>query len=124
PYAARDLDAQAAAALMGALRKADEAIKLVEPDEHVLEAWRNGLAAVLDSSRSTALVTGCAAHLLYEAGRLSADETADLLARRLSPGTAVLDAAAFFEGFFSGAGQRLIYDEGLRGAVDAWLASL
>ncbi|RVD62803.1 hypothetical protein EN751_41545, partial [Mesorhizobium sp. M4A.F.Ca.ET.029.04.2.1] len=27
-------------------------------------------------------------------------------------------------GFFSGAGQRLIYDEGLRGAVDAWLASL
>ncbi|TJW60852.1 MAG: hypothetical protein E5V97_22770 [Mesorhizobium sp.] len=124
PYAARDLDAQAAAALMGALRKADEAIKLVEPDEHVLEAWRNGLAAVLDSSRSTALVAGCAAHLLYEAGRLSADETADLLARRLSPGTAVLDAAAFFEGFFSGAGQRLIYDEGLRGAVDAWLASL
>ncbi|TIV04375.1 MAG: hypothetical protein E5W02_28730, partial [Mesorhizobium sp.] len=73
PYAARDLDAQAAATLMGALRKADEAIKLVEPDEHVLEAWRNGLAAVLDSSRSTALVAGCAAHLLYEAGRLSAD---------------------------------------------------
>ena len=124
PYAARDLDAQAAAALMAALRKADEAIKLVEPDEHVVEAWRNGLAAVLDSSRSTALVAGCAAHLLYEAGRLSADETADLLARRLSPGTPVIDAAAFFEGFFSGAGQRLIYDEGLRGAVDAWLASL
>lgn len=124
PYAARDLDAQAAAALMAALRKADEAIKLVEPDEHVLDAWRNGLAAVLDSSRSTALVAGCAAHLLYEAGHLSAEATAGLLAKRLSPGTPVIDAAAFFEGFFSGAGQRLIYDEGLRGAVDSWLASL
>jgi hypothetical protein len=124
PYAARDLDAQAAGALMGALRKADEAIKLVEPGEPVLEAWRNGLAAVLDSSRSTPLVAGCAAHLLYEAGRLSAEATGDLLAKRLSPGTPVADAAAFFEGFFSGAGQRLIYDDGLRGAVDAWLASL
>ncbi|MDX8434512.1 DUF5682 family protein [Mesorhizobium abyssinicae] len=124
PYAARDLDAQAAAALMGALRKADEAIRLVEPGADVLDAWRNGLAAVLESSRSTALVAGSAAHLLYEAGRLSAEGAADLLAKRLSPGTPVIEAAAFFEGFFSGAGQRLIYDEGLRGAVDAWLASL
>lgn len=124
PYAARDLDAQAAGALMGAMRKADEAIRLVEPDEHVLEAWRNGLAAVLDSSRSPALVAGCAAHLLYEAGLLSAEAAADLLGMRLSPGTPIADAAAFFEGFFSGAGQRLIYDEGLRGAVDAWLALL
>ncbi|MET3520865.1 DUF5682 family protein [Mesorhizobium abyssinicae] len=124
PYAARDLDAQAAAALMGALRKADEAIRLVEPGADVVDAWRNGLAAVLESSRSTALVAGSAAHLLYEAGRLSAEGAADLLAKRLSPGTPVIEAAAFFEGFFSGAGQRLIYDEGLRGAVDAWLASL
>ncbi|UCI07068.1 DUF5682 family protein [Mesorhizobium sp. B1-1-8] len=124
PYAARDLDAQAAAALMGAMRKADEAIRLAEPGQDVLDAWRNGLAAVLDSSRSTALVAGCAAHLLYEADRLSAEAAADLLAKRLSPGTPVADASAFFEGFFSAAGQRLIYDEGLRGAVDAWLVSL
>ncbi|WP_292210241.1 DUF5682 family protein, partial [Mesorhizobium sp.] len=124
PYAARDLDAQASSALVGAMRKADEAIKLVEPEQDVLDAWRNGLAAVLDGSRSTALVAGCAAHLLYEAGHLSAEAAAGLIARRLSPGTAVTEAAGFFEGFFSTAGQRLIYDEGLRGAVDAWLKSL
>ncbi|TGV13938.1 hypothetical protein EN816_13140 [Mesorhizobium sp. M8A.F.Ca.ET.173.01.1.1] len=124
PYAARDLDAQASSALVGVMRKADEAIKLVEPEQDVLDAWRNGLAAVLDGSRSTALVAGCAAHLLYEAGHLSAEAAAGLIARRLSPGTAVTEAAGFFEGFFSTAGQRLIYDEGLRGAVDAWLKSL
>lgn len=123
-YAARDLDAQAASALVGAMRKADEAIKLIEPEQDVLDAWRNGLAAVLDGSRSTALVAGCAAHLLYEAGHLSADAAAGLIARRLSPGTPVSEAAGFFEGFFSTAGQRLIYDDGLRGAVDAWLKSL
>lgn len=124
PYAARDLDAQASTALVGAMRKADEAIKLVEPEQDVLDAWRNGLAAVLDGSRSTALVAGCAAHLLYEAGQLSAEAAAGLIERRLSPGTPVTEAAGFFEGFFSTAGQRLIYDESLRGAVDAWLKSL
>ncbi|RVD32574.1 hypothetical protein EN746_37690, partial [Mesorhizobium sp. M8A.F.Ca.ET.023.02.2.1] len=100
PYAARDLDAQASSALVGVMRKADEAIKLVEPEQDVLDAWRNGLAAVLDGSRSTALVAGCAAHLLYEAGHLSAEAAAGLIARRLSPGTAVTEAAGFFEGFF------------------------
>jgi hypothetical protein len=123
-YAARDLDAEASTALVGAMRKADEAIRLVEPEQDVLDAWRIGLAAVLDGSRSTALVAGCAAHLLYEAGHLSADAAAALIARRLSPGTPVADAAGFFEGFFSTAAQRLIYDEALRGAVDAWLTSV
>lgn len=123
-YAARDLDDQASTTLVGAMRKADEAIRLVEPGEDVLDGWRNGLAAVLDGSRSTALVAGCAAHLLYEAGHLSADAAAGLIARRLSPGTPVMEAAGFFEGFFSTASQRLIYDEALRGAVDAWLQSL
>ncbi|RWF56215.1 MAG: hypothetical protein EOS50_10995 [Mesorhizobium sp.] len=124
PYAARDLDEQAAATLVGAMRKADEAIRLVEPGQDMLNRWRNGLAAVLERSRSTALLAGCAAHLLYEAGRLPAEAAAGLLGRRLSPGTPVTEAAGFFEGFFSTAGQRLIYDEGLRGAVDSWLKSL
>ncbi|RUW46446.1 DUF5682 family protein, partial [Mesorhizobium sp. M8A.F.Ca.ET.021.01.1.1] len=106
PYAARDLDAQASSALVGVMRKADEAIKLVEPEQDVLDAWRNGLAAVLDGLRSTALVAGCAAHLLYEAGHLSAAAAAGLIARRLSPGTAGTEAAGVFEGFFSTAGPR------------------
>ncbi|WP_192256039.1 DUF5682 family protein [Mesorhizobium caraganae] len=124
PYAVRDLDEQAATTLVGAVRKADAAIRLVEPGEDVLDAWRNGLTGVLDGARSTAVLSGCAAHLLYEAGQLSAEDAARLLGRRLSPGTPVAQAAGFFEGFFSTAGQRLIYDEGLRGAVDAWLKSL
>lgn len=124
PHAARDLDADAAATLVAALRAADAGIKLVEATNTVLEAWRKGLHEVLDSSRSTALVAGCVAHLLYEAEVLQAEEAAQLLQRRLSPGTPVVDAAGFFEGFFSGVGQRLLYDEALRGAVDAWLKTL
>jgi|SRR6218665_461721 len=72
----RRIDAQAGTALAGAIRQADEAIRQVEPAKDLLDAWRNGLAAVLDGTRSTALVAGCAAHLLYEAGHLCADAAA------------------------------------------------
>jgi hypothetical protein len=124
PHASRDLDADAAASLVAALRAADSGIKLIEAGDTIVDSWRVGLADVLDNSRSTPLVAGCAAHLLYEAEVLSAEQAAALLQRRLSPGTPVLDAAGFFEGFFSGAGQRLIYDEALRTAVDGWLTGL
>jgi hypothetical protein len=124
PHAARDLDADAASSLVGALRAADSAIELVEAGDAIVETWRKGLADVLDSTRSTPLVAGCAAHLLYEAEVLKAEEAAAHLERRLSPGTPILDAAGYVEGFFSGAGQRLIYDEALRRAVDGWLAGL
>lgn len=124
PHAARDLDAQASAAFAGALRAADGALELNEAGGTILEAWHKGLSDTLHNARSSALVAGCAAHLLYEAEVLTAADAAALLERRLSPGMPILDAAAFFEGFFSGAGQRLIHDEALRGAVDGWLRSL
>ncbi len=124
PPAARDLDAEAASAVVSALRSADESIRLVEAGPAVLDIWHKGLADTLDSTRATALVAGCAAYLLYEADCLDAEGAALLLERRLSPGTPVADAAGFFEGFFSGAGERLIYDQALRHAVDAWLRGL
>lgn len=124
PHAARDLDPEAASSLVAALRSAASAVELVEADAAIVEAWRKGLGDVLDSPRSTPLVAGCAAHLLYEAEALKAEEAGVLLERRLSPGTAVVDAAGFFEGFFSGAAQRLIYDEPLRAAVNRWLENL
>lgn len=124
PHAARDLDAEAAGALVKSLRGADAGIALIEAGEDVTENWRKGLFDILDNARSTALVAGCAAHLLYEADALPADAAAALLERRLSPGTPIADAAGFFDGFFSAAGQRLIYDDALRGAVDRWLNGL
>lgn len=124
PHAARDLDTDAANRLAATLRAANAGIALIEAAEDVADVWHKGLSDVLDSSRSTALVAGCAAHLLYEAEALPADAAAILLERRLSPGTPVADAAGFFDGFFSGAGQRLIHDEALRGAVDRWLNGL
>ncbi|WP_298877923.1 DUF5682 family protein [uncultured Bradyrhizobium sp.] len=124
PYAARNLDVPAAAKLRGAFLAGDAAIQLAKLDPDIVSRWREALTALLHDGQTTRLIAGTAARLLYEAELLAADHTADLLARMLSPGTPVAEAAGFFEGFFEGAGQRLIHDAALRGAVDGWLLSL
>lgn len=124
PYAARDLDAETTVKLADAVRSADAGVTLIEAEPAVVEAWRKGLSEVLEGARTSPLIAGAAAHLLYEAGALSAADAAQLIERKLSPGTPIAAAAGFFEGFFSGAGQRLIHDADLRGAVDRWLARL
>lgn len=124
PYAARGLDDAAAAALRAGMLAADAAIELAELDADVTAAWRDALTRLAADDAATRLVAGVAARLLYAADWLSAGAAADLLARMLSPGTPVGAAASFFEGFFDGAGQRLIHDAPLRVAVDAWLIGL
>jgi hypothetical protein len=124
PYAARNLDVPAAAKLRGAILAGDAAIQLAQLETDIVTRWREALTALLHDDQTTRLIAGTAARLLYEAELLAADHTADLLARMLSPGTPVAEAAGFFEGFFEGAGQRLIHDAALRGAVDGWLLSL
>lgn len=124
PYAARNLDSEAAGKLRDAILAAERAIQLAELDVGVATRWHEALRKVIDDDQVTRLVAGAAARLLYEAEQLSADKAAALLARMLSPGTAVAEAAGFFEGFLEGAGQRLIHDTPLRDAVDAWLTGL
>ena len=123
-YAARALDTDAARTMATALTAADGAVRLVETEGDSLRAWHDGLRGLVDESRATALISGTAAQLLYRAEILRPDEAAVLLARRLSPGTPLSEAAGFLEGFFEGAAQRLIYEHPLREAVDGWLSGL
>jgi hypothetical protein len=124
PYAARNLDADAAGTMRGAILAAEGAIQLAQLAPDIVATWHGALRKLSDDDQATRLVAGAAARLLYEAELLTADEAAALLARMLSPGTPVAEAAGFFEGFLEGAGQRLIHDSALREAVDAWLTAL
>ncbi|GGF24645.1 hypothetical protein GCM10011611_33360 [Aliidongia dinghuensis] len=124
PYAARNLDAEAAGKLRAALLAADGAVQLAQLETDVVANWRHTLEVLVRDDQATRLIAGTAARLLYEVELLTADDAADLLSRMLSPGTPVAEAAGFFEGFFEGAGRRLIHDAPLRAAVDAWLMTL
>ena len=123
-YAARSLDDDGAAHLCTLIEQADAGIRLIQPESPILETWTNGLRAVLDDGQASQRVAGCVASLLYESGDLDASDAVALVSLRLSPGTLVADAAGFLEGFFSLSSRRLIYDDGLRGAVDSWLTGL
>ncbi len=123
-YAARNLDADAARGFRDAIRDGDRAIRLNEAENGLRDLWTDGLGRVVADDQSARLVKGGAARLLYEGEHMSAEEAVGLLGRMLSPGTTAADAAAFFEGFFEGSGQRLLYDDGLRECVDAWVVSL
>ncbi len=124
PYAARQLDAEAAGDLRTAVLAADGAIQLAQLDAEIVATWHEALGKLFEDDQVTRLVAGTAARLLYEAEKLAAQDAATLLARMLSPGTPIAEAAGFFEGFLEGAGERLIHDHPLRDAVDGWLSSL
>lgn len=124
PYAARNLDADAGSQLRRTILAADAAIQLAQLEPDAVANWRDALRRLLHDDQATHLISGTAGRLLYEAELLTVEKMADLLGRMLSPGTPVAEAAGFFEGFFDGAGQRLIHDAPLRGAVDAWLLTL
>jgi hypothetical protein len=124
PHAARGLDAEASQALRSAVATANQAVSLADLGDAELAAWREALGAVVEDRQASPLVAGACARLLYEADLMTPEAAADLLGRMLSPGRDATQAAEFFEGFFDGAGERLIYDHGLRQAVDRWLAGL
>ena len=90
---------------------------MVKPDVYK----RQTLSTSAPTSRKLA---GCATRLLYAAARTSPEDVADRIGLALSLGTPVAEAAAYFEGFFAGASQRLIHDAALRAAVDNWMQGL
>lgn len=124
PYAGRNLDAETAGLMRRQMLAADGAIHLAELGRDVVQTWQQALRQTLSDGQVARLVAGLSARVLYAADQLSAEEAALLLGKMLSPGTAIADAAAFFDGFFDGAGERLIHDAPLREAVDGWLVSL
>src|SRR6202042_3603967 len=85
-YAARNLDAEAAAKLRAAILAADGAVQLAQLGADVVANWRDALQALLQDGQATRLISGTAARLLYEIELLTAGTAADLLSRMLSPG--------------------------------------
>jgi hypothetical protein len=124
PYAARALDDAAAGAMRVAVITANEAVSVAQITGDDLANWRGALRRILDDGQAAPLLGGTAARLLHEAEMITPAQAADLLSRMFSPGRPLSSAAGFFQGFFEGSSERLIYDDGLRGAVDAWLQSL
>lgn len=123
-YAVRGLDREASERMREAVMKADDAIGLAKLEGDVRDQWLTALERIPDDAAASPLIVGTVSRMLYEADRIDASRTADLLSRMLSPAIGMGSAAGFFEGFFTGSGPRLIHDDLLRSTVDGWMASL
>lgn len=124
PLATRGLDQDEAARYFDMLPQTDRAIGLAEFDEDTISAWQNALTQVAQHDGTTPLIAGISTRICYETDLLSDDVVALRVTRAISPGVLIGDAAGFFEGFFTGSGQRLIHDTSLRRIVDMWLTDL
>ena len=125
PYASHQLDKEAALGMKQTMLEADSALNLIYTDENEeIATWHEALSKLLTEDKATRLLVGLALRILYEAAYLPSEKIVNFIQRQLSPGTKVIEAADFFEGFFEGIGTRLIYDENLRQAVDTWLTFL
>ena len=124
PYAARNLDKDAAEAMHSLLVRAAQAIAIAERSDDVTAEFNKALHETGFASTSAPLVAGLCSRLAYEAGSADISSVADLISRRLSRANPVIEAAGFFEGFFTGAGMKLTHDAALRTAVDAWMMAL
>lgn len=124
PYACRNLNDDEAWHYRRAISDAHNALLITDWSEPVSSQWWQALAAIVDSAQSSVLLTGLAARLLYQAERLSNDELSLLMGKMLSRAVAPAQAAKYFEGFFSDAIDRLLYDDMLLDAIENWLVEL
>lgn len=123
PGACASLDDDASAEMVASIQRADAAIGLVQEAGYT-ESWHGALSRLADSENLHGLVAGRAVRILLDAHRLEGAEAARRLNLAVSTAGDPSRAAAWVEGFLRGSGELLLYDDGLFGIVDAWLASL
>lgn len=124
PYAARGLDNDEAHRFFTLLPATQRALDLADFDPAVADDWRAALCQLALDDATTSLVSGVALRLCHEGESLDIEAISKRVTQAISPGVSIASAAGFFEGFFTGAGQRLIHDASLRQLVDAWLMTL
>jgi Family of unknown function (DUF5682) len=121
--ACRQLDDDAAAAMVERIGGAHAALALVDhPARH--HDWPFVLAAGAERRDVHGLVQGRAVRLLHDSGAWADRQVSDRVSRALTGGTPVPVAAHFVEGFLAGSGTVLVHDRQLLAVIDEWIASL
>lgn len=122
PFGARGLADEAAAALIRQLIAADQAIRLLQNEDH-RGLWFDALETAAGSDLTHPLVSGRATRILSEQGRWDQEQTARQLSQHCSHAVAPLASANWLEGFLQGSGALLVHDDRLWNLISAWLGA-
>jgi hypothetical protein len=120
PYGVRGVADDAAAAVLGQIIAADQAVRLLQDEAH-RTAWFGALAIAAGSDLSHPILSGRCARILTEQGEWSTERAAQHLALHCSPAVAPLAAAHWLEGFLQGGGALLAHSDNLWNIVNGWL---
>ncbi len=120
PYGLRGVADDAAAALLGQIIAADQAVRLLQDETHAA-AWFDALEAGATSDLSHPLLAGRCGRILTEQGRWDSGRAARQLALRCSPTVPPLVTAHWLEGFLQGSGALLAHSDPLWNIVNGWL---
>ena len=128
PGACSNIDESAAQVLGPLMAKVHAAIQILDrdsgPARNVRGPWFAALRRLADLETAHGLLVGRAVRLLADSGELDRAGLAGKMSRALARGTEPAAAAAWLDGFLSGAGQILVHDAALLGLIDAWLCAL
>ncbi|MEM9923762.1 MAG: DUF5682 family protein [Cyanobacteria bacterium P01_D01_bin.50] len=123
PGACTSLDDDAAKVMYENLIKVNNAIGLLENQEHIT-SWRQVLLQIADNSNVHGLISGRCCRLLLDAIVLDGTEVARRMGLALSSATEASQAAAWVEGFLKGSGLLLLHDDQLWQVLDDWITQL
>jgi hypothetical protein len=124
PGACASLDDDAAAEMVTSIDHVQETIDTLNRDDSMRPDWLQVLRRLVDSGPVHGLVRGRCCRLLLEQNALSEAELQRLARLSLSPVVPADQATAWVEGVLRGGGIKLLHQDGLWRALDAWLVSL
>ena len=123
PGACASLDDDAAAVMYENVIKVNNAIALLQNEEHTT-SWRQVLAQIADNSNVHGLISGRCCRLLLDTGVLDTTEVGRRMGLALSSATEPSQAGAWIEGFLKGSGLLLLHDDKLWQILDDWITQL
>lgn len=123
PGLAFGLDETNASLLFQRIRRVHDAQRLLEQAE-LSERWFRALGQLAEQAQMPPILSGAAARLLFDAQVHSREETAQLFGLALSVSREAAYAAGWLEGFLSGSGVVLLYDESLWAILFQWVQEL
>ncbi|HEX8729744.1 MAG TPA: DUF5682 family protein, partial [Ktedonobacterales bacterium] len=123
PGACLSLDDDAATAMVTSIDNVQETVSLLNRDDQ-RAPWIATLRLLVDRDSVHGLVRGRCCRLLLEMRALASEELRRLAGLALSPVNPADQAVAWIEGVLRGPGLRLLQQDDLWRALDAWLASL
>lgn len=115
------LDDESAAAICSAIEATHRGVTLLD-DATLAGPWFTALAGLDEQVHGG--VTGRVDRILLDAGRISGEEAAGRMSRRLSIAQPPVQSAAWLDGFLTGEAVLLLHDRALLALIDEWVSGI